>query len=454
MIIPVILLCIIVFAGELPAFDNSQAGVNIHGFISQGYLTSDHNNFFAQTEDGSFQYNEMGINFITQQTDKLRLGVQFFARDLGKLGNDEIIIDWAVADYKWRDWLGFTAGKTKIAHGLYNFTRDVDMLRTFVFLPQSVYNEGWRDVIAAVKGAGFYGSTPDTVLGSLSYRFTGGTLEIGTDSGAARHFQDQIKVPDELDLGDGTMIPVIPPTIESIEVEHAFGGEIQWYSPIENLKIGGSMWDINFSADVNFPTSIPVDITIPNVGEVTVTTIQGVNNFELSGQGLTAYMEFTWEDLIIALEHTRTNYEIQTTESSLLTPFTTIPQLVAYGISFYDMMGLVPEFYSEGYYGSITYRFTDWFESGVYYSEYYPKAYDRSGTKRKLSGEPYHSPSHKAWLKDACLALRFDVNESWVIKLEGHLMDGAAIMLGSDNPEWYTEDNNWHLFAAKVTFNF
>jgi len=39
--------------------------VAIHGFISQGYLKSDHNDFLAETEKGSFQFNEMGLNFST-----------------------------------------------------------------------------------------------------------------------------------------------------------------------------------------------------------------------------------------------------------------------------------------------------------------------------------------------------------------------------------------------------
>ncbi len=55
--------------------------VDIHGFVAQGYLKSDHNNFLADTEDGSFQFNEMGINFSTSMGENLRLGMQLFSRD-------------------------------------------------------------------------------------------------------------------------------------------------------------------------------------------------------------------------------------------------------------------------------------------------------------------------------------------------------------------------------------
>ena len=109
--IPVITL----FFGNIQA--EASSDVDIHGFISQGYLKSENNTlWFTDTEDGTFQFNEMGINFMTNVSDGLQLGMQFFARDLGELGNDEIVVDWAYADYFYRKWLGIRAGKIKIHH--------------------------------------------------------------------------------------------------------------------------------------------------------------------------------------------------------------------------------------------------------------------------------------------------------------------------------------------------
>ncbi|MGB5159306.1 hypothetical protein [Desulfobacterium sp. N47] len=71
-------------------------GVSIHGFISQGFLTSGEYNYLAHnSKTGSFEYNEMGINFSKQVTDKLRIGAQIFSRDLGDVGNNKVTIDWA-----------------------------------------------------------------------------------------------------------------------------------------------------------------------------------------------------------------------------------------------------------------------------------------------------------------------------------------------------------------------
>ncbi|MBU0992287.1 MAG: hypothetical protein KJ737_07310, partial [Proteobacteria bacterium] len=143
--------------------------VDIHGFISQGYLKSDNNNFLSETEDGSFQFNEMGINFNTSLTDDLRLGIQFFSRDLGKNGNDEVVVDWALADYHFRDWMGLRVGKMKIPINLYNESRDIDMLRTQVLLPQSVYAELYRDIYATQKGFCLYGDIMIGYMGRIAY---------------------------------------------------------------------------------------------------------------------------------------------------------------------------------------------------------------------------------------------------------------------------------------------
>ena len=44
-------------------------------------------------EFGEFEFFEMGINFATSVTDDLRIGAQFFTRDLGPIGNSVISLD-------------------------------------------------------------------------------------------------------------------------------------------------------------------------------------------------------------------------------------------------------------------------------------------------------------------------------------------------------------------------
>lgn len=382
--------------GEMPGVGD----IAIHGFVSQGYMISSDNNFFAQTAAGTFEFNEMGLNFITHIPEyRLRIGAQLFARDLGQIGNDEILLDWAVGEYHWRDWLGITAGKIKVPHGLYNETRDADMLRTFIFLPQGVYNESWRDVIAATKGAGIYGNASLMQAGRLAYRAQIGTVTIDPDSGPALHFNDQVS-------------GGLSANVTDINVKNANAASLQWMPPIENLRFGFSAWMLGFDAKID-TSNLPFD-----------------TDFSLDAKAYTFSTEYTWENLVVAAEYTRVNWEIEPTN----------PDIMALN------PGFEPNFYSQGYYISAAYRFAEYFEAGAYYSVYYPDNFDREGRTQAVF--------HRSWLKDGCLSTRFDINSNWLFKLEGHLMNGTAILLEADNPEGFGLNPHWFLFSAKITFHF
>ena len=147
------------------------SSVSIHGIISQGYIKSTENNYLGDTKDGTFEFNEMGINFTTELTDRLNLGMQMFAQDKGYFGNDNITIDWAFARYRFKDYFGLMAGRIKGPVGFYSEIRDIDSLRTFILLPQSVYMESLRELLIGIKGVGIYGDLPY----GLSYKFLYGT---------------------------------------------------------------------------------------------------------------------------------------------------------------------------------------------------------------------------------------------------------------------------------------
>ncbi|NDY73735.1 hypothetical protein DO021_18555 [Desulfobacter hydrogenophilus] len=165
-------------------------GVDIHGFISQGFIISDEYNYLAHNStDGSFEYNEVGINFSKELTEQLRLGIQLFSRDIGDAGNNKVTIDWAYGDYRFKDWLGFRAGRIKLPLGLYNETRDIDMLRTNIVIPQSIYPDLLRDTVIAANGVSLYGTIDLSSVGSLEYQAIAGQVNIDNDSGFEKYFE-------------------------------------------------------------------------------------------------------------------------------------------------------------------------------------------------------------------------------------------------------------------------
>jgi len=396
----VLVVLLTAFAGNTHAMEvDLLGGVNIHGFISQGYLRSQDNNYLANdSSDGTFAFNEIGINFSKQLTDQLRIGLQIFSHDLGAIGNNDIVLDWAFADYRWRDWLGLRVGKIKVPHGLYNEIRDMDMLRTNILLPQGVYNEILRDTMVAFKGMGLYGNIPAGSAGSFSYYLLAGVGDVKGDDnvGAVRYFNSL-------------------PTFEvagDFEFKTSYMTSLEWRPPLEGLLLKHTY----MSAKVEIPAKAGGAAAI----------------YESDRQVMFVYsIEYTWNDLVLAAElmKGRGDYSVD------------IP---AFG-------GIVQEGLRKerGYYVSAAYRFNDWFEAGTYYSVYYPDSTDKDGDDGVASG--MYRYDYEGWLKDYALSLRFDINEFWTAKIEGHLMDGAALCLAVDNNEL---EEDWYMIAAKLSFSF
>ena len=50
-------------ATAAPRAGKAQESTQIHGFVSQGFIKSTDNNYLGQSERGSFEFTEVGINF-------------------------------------------------------------------------------------------------------------------------------------------------------------------------------------------------------------------------------------------------------------------------------------------------------------------------------------------------------------------------------------------------------
>jgi hypothetical protein len=360
--------------------------VDIHGFISQGFLKSDKYNYLANdSEKGSFQFNEIGINFGKQVTDKLRIGVQFFARDLGDAANNKITLDWAYGDYRLTDRFGIRAGKIKVPFGLYNETRDMDMLRACIILPQSVYPDLIRDSIIALNGAGVYGAIQMQKAGSLEYQAMTGVMNIDKDSGFGKFIQSF----------SGGLITLN----DDFNTDAGYAGSLRWNTPLTGLALKVSA----------LKTSFDVPATIATVQMDALATIYS--------------LEYVWKDLTLSAE-----YYVNDTDTSVF--------------------GMTTSAKAENYYLMGSYRFSKWLEIGAYYSVNYSDKDDKDGDRYTALG----LPDYLAWQKDSALFVRFDINDHFLVKLEGHYVDGAADALAVDNPT--RGDKNWYYFAAKATFSF
>jgi hypothetical protein len=357
------------------------ASVEAHAFASQGFILSSHNNYLDNdTTHGSFQFSEVGINFTKTLVDRLRVGVQIFAEDLGPSGSFNAQVDWFYLDYRFADWLGVRAGRVKIPFGLYNEIQDVDSARTFVLLPQSVYPVENVNFLLAQTGGEVYGYLKMGGAGALDYRAYGGTILFNAATTTAGS----------------------PYQIESLNVPYLVGGRLLWETPIEGLRLGGSVQTLRIDTEI-LDKVTPVSVQIPATLAV-------------------GSLEYSAHDLLVAAEYSRWYVGENSTDAAA---FPSSPVTA-----------------SERAYGLVSYRAARWLQPGAYYSILFPDVADRSGRA---------NVQH-----DIATTLRFDINSHWLVKLEGHYMIGTAGLTSSlnDNLPLSALSENWGVFLVKTTAYF
>ena len=300
--------------GSLPQLE-------LHGFASQGFLLTTANNYLANSSRGSFEFSEVGLNFTLPATDRLRLGLQLFSRQLGPIGDYRATLDWYYLDYHWRDWLGIRAGRVKLPFGLYNDINDIDSARTAVLLPQSIYPAQNRDFLLAQTGAEIYGYQHLGGAGALDYRLYAGTIFL-----------------------DLKQQPGSPITVVNLDVPYVVGGRVLWGLPIEGLRLGVSLQALRLDTDLLAPgASGPIQLQIPATLWV-------------------ASAEYVVRELLFAVEYSRWLVKAESSRPDIFPNSSTT---------------------SERAYALASYRVNSWLQAGTYYSLFFPDVDHRGGRETR-----------------------------------------------------------------------
>ncbi len=305
-----------IFAGALSAQDFS--GIQFHGFVTQGFMYSTHNNYLTmQTSSGSLQWTEGAFSGSDTLSDNLRIGIQLHMYQLGQLGGPNVHVDWASGDYRVNDYLGFRGGKVKTVMGLFNDSQDVDAVFLWALLPQCSYpvdNEGF---FLSHLGGEVYGYLPlGKHAGKLRYDGYAGHSYLPLDGGYIKQ------------IADAGLQFTNEPTGKT------YGGDVRWETPLKGLLVGYSSMVLGLSG------------TAPG-GSLLIPT------FYMSAQ----YAQFTRGKFHVAGE-----YDKQPTDEIL-----TIGQ---------QQMSMPMDMRSWYLMGS--YLLTKRFQAGSYYSHYINKALDTS----------------------------------------------------------------------------
>jgi len=387
-------------------FREAAASVQYGGFVSQGFLVNTgHNDYLGNTSAGTADFREYGLN-ASYAIGQWRFGLQVFGQKLGEYGDDKLGIDWATVDYQPAQWFGLRAGRVKMPRGLYNEVLDLDSVRPFVLLPQSVYDARLRDFNAAFDGAMIFGNVPLKQLGSLDYRIFYGDIPIDADAGANDYFNN-----------------IFPTTGIDIEMDSVRGGSLFWNTPLTGLRTGYSYSSFQNLISFRQATTALGPPPAPILTFLGTTATDSYDRHLLSIE----YAKGPW---VFAAEAGREQ---------------AIYQVHISGVRLLDF-----DFQSDQFYVSAARRITPWLELGTYYS--YSRNEDL--VVRSTLPTPVSFPVLKQ--HDFAVSARFDINKNLIFKVEGHYLNGAGKIFDTiSHPQHFADrDKSWFLFGAKVTYSF
>lgn len=401
--------------------------LQFHGFASQGYLKSSANDYIAvRTSEGSFAMTEAALNATAQPAEGLRVGVQLYGRNLGAAGNHRVTVDWAMGDYRWKNWLGFRAGRIKLPLGLYNTLRDVDMARAEILQPSSLYPISQRDLNAAFDGGSLYGTVSLGGGGSLEYEGFFGTQDLDDIYIVERFIRDgaQASLPGLAAVGIRN--PSYTLGRIQADMEHLFGLNLVWKTPVPGLRLGASheQSKSQFRSETTYfgtigPAPVSFLVTSDTTYEYPYLCIGSV--------------EYQRGGLKLAAEYYRDRVDQVTLLTGVPGPPTPPAESNDEG---------------EAWYVQGSYRFNDRLQAQAYYSVYWPDREDKDGARFVRRGQD----DFRAWQKDLAFTARVDINRHWLVKGEVHFFDGAAGLSLAENPDGFERD--WTLVALKTTFFF
>lgn len=308
-------------------------------------------------------------------------------------------------DYRFKSWFGVRGGKVKTTLGLYNDTQDLDFLRVFALLPQSVYPADLRDATIAHVGGDLYGdvSLPHR-LGDLSYTAYAGHRSDSIHSGYPYLFSQF-----------GTRFT----SFGGLQ----YGADLRWNTPVRGLLVGASRLDQDTSGK---GTSIsPLNPTGGAIPYTESSKADWTNQF---------YSEYRTGKLRVDFEYRRYLRD----------------QLIFSGTS--ENITDV-----RGWYLSEAYRINKRLALGSYYSRYTITSV-MLGVLSAFIPDQTDTSLPANHIYDKVTTARLDLTKFWNVKVEGHFMNGYGNSTYPDgfypqvNPKGFTPNTN--ALVVKTGINF
>lgn len=224
--------------------DATKHKLQIHGFLTQAYVNTTANRFFGDSEDGSLEFRELGINSSYRFNPNLMASAQLLSRVAGEMYDGSLAVDYAQLDYRFQSSeqtsLGLIVGRYKNPLGLYNDTRDVAATRPGIFMPQAVYWDRVRNMMLSNDGLMLLGDR---------------------DSGMHR-FKLQLifgKTPIDENVEQTYLAPALDPSMDQDGV--TYGGRMlyEWDGGRVRLALSNAMLELKSETNALPPGIVDID---------------------------------------------------------------------------------------------------------------------------------------------------------------------------------------------------
>ncbi len=377
-------------AKEEPFFKLPKS-VQIHGFLSQGFLHSSDNDFFGHSDDNiSVDFRELGLNASWRVVPQLQLALQVVWRNAGQTDNSDLRIDYGIVDYSFfsseSTLLGIKAGRVPTPIGLYNDTRDVASTRPSILLPQSIYFDRNRNVALSADGGYLYGERR-TDYGDFFF-----TIGVG-----------------------------LPRTDEDPSFKHSIVG-------VNSGKING---DTSWATRLNYEWK-------NGLIKLSVSYAELNADYDAGSSSKLSPGSVSFNPLIFSAQYNAENWSLTAEYAQrkfLLTNFGVLPNTKVTGESFY-IQG--------------TYKFTSYLEGLVRYDQLSVDKNDKKGKKfQARTGRDNYSRFAKDWT----FGIRLSVMPSLLISAEYHRINGTGWLSSLENKQ-SKQTQYWDLYTLLVSYDF
>lgn len=391
-----VLTCMFMFAlqtiSNAHAIDWADGKGQVHGFLSQGLVTSSHNNFYGESSDGiSLDFREIGLNASYRLTPGILLSGQAISRRAGEMDIGNLWIDYAFADFSLvndaEKSLGIRIGRMKNPYGLYTDTRDVAFTRPGAIVPQPIYFDISRRFALSGDGIHFYGS----------HQFAGGNIDA---------VLGLVKLPINDRSSKATFVGVKAPG--DLEQDRLTTGLRLLYESGDNKWLGGVSY---FSLHQEYH---------PDRGDAFLPRSALLEPLVVS-------LRYSGEKWIMTGE-----YMIEKVE------------FAQQGVTYQDS-------YAESWYLQSQYKFMPDWELLLRYDS---SEIDRDDPNGRKFSAATGGPAFTRYARDWVAGVRYDITPSFMVRAEVHHIKGTFWTSSLDNPNVADTEKNWDMFMLLGSWHF